>query len=421
MTGELHRELKHPEEPAPVLSTLANQTMLELQRTLVKSIPRDTLNMTFRKEAMEKTQLLREKERETCKKLGLEDKSNEKFLEGFGDEFGGVNGATLRSTLGTLRKSEPRTLRTSEKSSPISDALVARLAVTPYTRMVFVFKYTDDETLSALHAAVAAVNLAALPDIQGTLRSYSFTDDEVRAANSADLDVVCGFTIIDDDVRVVVIEGLAGPSKGMQEIFLDIPRLKPNDKDLKILCNPEILFPNRLYTEFGPDIKRIRVRDKLKKLARRPELYNRNQVELICFEAVDAVMSLRRAVDLRSTKDFQLYPTAEALNKLELLYGEAISRVDLDGAEVERERISALKAKAAAQKAAKLEAEATLARTAKGNNGAASSYVQTEVATTAGVETSASTSKKLLTQRCPPTDCWNKGKVILSTNSLLTH
>ena len=93
----------------------------------------------------------------------------------------------------------------------------------------------------------------------------------------------------------------------MQEIFLNIPRLQPNDKDIKILCNPEVLFPHRLYTEFGPDIKRIRIRDKIKKLARRPELYNRNQVEEICFEAVDSIMALRRAVDLLSTKEMNMY------------------------------------------------------------------------------------------------------------------
>ena len=80
---------------------------------------------------------------------------------------------------------------------------------------------------------------------------------------------------------------------------------------------------------------RIRVRDKLKKLARKPELYNRKQVEELTFSAVDSVMSLRRAPDLLSTKTFSLYPSAEALNNLELLYGEAISIADLDGTAAE--------------------------------------------------------------------------------------
>ena len=35
--------------------------------------------------------------------------------------------------------------------------------------------------------------------------------------------------------------------------------------------------------------------------------------------------------DLLSTKEMEMYPTAAALNAVELLYGEAISRADLDG------------------------------------------------------------------------------------------
>ena len=62
--------------------------------------------------------------------------------------------------------------------------------------------------------------------------------------------------VIDDDLRTVVIEGLAGPGQGMQSVFFDIPRKKEDDKELKILCNPEILFPKRIYPEFGPDLKR---------------------------------------------------------------------------------------------------------------------------------------------------------------------
>ena len=36
----------------------------------------------------------------------------------------------------------------------------------------------------------------------------------------------------------------------------------------------------------------------------------------MCFSAVDAIMALRRAPDLRSTKQLDLYPAAEALNKV---------------------------------------------------------------------------------------------------------
>lgn len=216
---------------------------------------------------------------------------------------------------------------------PLSDMeLQKKLAVTPFTRLLVLFKYLDDDTLRAIAAGLNAVNSSALPDIQGTLRSYSFSEAELAAAKDAKLDVITGFMIIDDDMRLVVLEGLAAPGKGMQRMFTEfLPRVKQNDDQLKIVCNPEVLFPDRIYPEFGPDIRRIRIRDKLKKLAKRPEIYNRKQVEEICFNAVDCIMTLRRAQDMDSTKKLDMYPTAESLNKLELLYGEAITRPDMDG------------------------------------------------------------------------------------------
>jgi hypothetical protein len=160
---------------------------------------------------------------------------------------------------------------------PLSDLeLQKKLTVTPFTRMVVLFKYLDDETLRAIARGLNAVNGAALPDIQGTLRSYSLSEQELQAAKDAKLDIITGFMIIDDDMRMCVLEGLAAPGKGMQRLFTEfLPRVKQNDDSLKIVCNPEILFPDRIYPEFGPDIRRIRIRDKLKKLARRPEVYNR--------------------------------------------------------------------------------------------------------------------------------------------------
>ena len=126
------------------------------------------------------------------------------------------------------------------------DTLRAKLAVTPFTRMVVVFKYLDDNTLLAIDEAVRKVNLKALPDIQGSIRSYSLTPTEEKQSIEAKLDCISGFMIIDDDVRMVVLEGLAGLGKGMQSVYADLPRVKANDENLTILCNPEILFPNRL-------------------------------------------------------------------------------------------------------------------------------------------------------------------------------
>lgn len=226
------------------------------------------------------------------------------------------------------------------------NALQKLLESTPYTRMVFLFKYDNDNVLEALNHALNAVNMRALPNIQGTVRSYSLSQEEEQAANNGELDIVCGFSIIDDDTRMVVLEGLAGYDKGMESVFIDMPRFNVNDNDVKILSNPEVLFPHRIYTEYGPDIKRIRPREKLKILVQKPELYDRKQVDQVCFEALEKIMELRRATELQQTKELTMYPSAESLNKMELLYGEAISKEDIEGSRAIRAK-RALRAKKA--------------------------------------------------------------------------
>ena len=237
---------------------------------------------------------------------------------------------TLRQTFNYIDESIVKKEKSKGVVEPTKE-VQQRLQWTPFNRMVFLFRYDDDETLETISNAVSKVNLIALSGIQGTLRSYNFTPEEMSAAVNGDLDVICGFSLIDDSSRIIVIEGLAGPDKGMQKIYLSFPRLQPNSRSLKILCNPEVLFSERLYTSFGPDIKRIRIRDNLQKLAQKPEIYDRNQVSESCFEAIDKVMSLKSSSDLKTTRDMALFPQVNGLNELELLYGEAVSRIDLNG------------------------------------------------------------------------------------------
>jgi len=274
-----------------------------------------------------------------------------------------------------------------------------KLTLTPFTRMVFVLKFDDDETLLAINNAISKVNLASLSDIQGSLRSYSFNEHELKGCVDGTLDVITGFMIIDDDMRIAVLEGLAAPGCGMQSVFMDIPRQKENDGTLKILANPEVLYPARLYGEFGPDLKRIRIRNKLKKLARRPELYNRKQVEIKCFDAIDNIMSLRWAPNLLSTKELDLYPPADSLNKVELLYGEAISRSDLDGTAAEAQRLQQLKEKKALMESRRLEESYT-------DDAAESVKLQSATSIIESPE-KRKASRREQEHRCPPTDCWN--------------
>lgn len=194
-----------------------------------------------------------------------------------------------------------------------------------------------------------------------------------------------------------VLEGLAGCGKGMEELFVDLPRFDSNNSEVTILSNPEVLFHKRLYTSFGPDPKRIRPREKIKKLVQRPELYDRKQVDTICFSAFESLMGLLLAEDMYTTKEFSLYPDAESLNKFEILYGEAISKEDIDG-----KRLVALKKQS--QKKSKnadtldnLGSQSTMGTT----NPSSSTLPQDTGAMTFN------SSKREPVKRSMDTDCWN--------------
>lgn len=76
--------------------------------------------------------------------------------------------------------------------------------------------------------------------------------------DSGSLDVVCGFMVIDEDSRTIVVEGLGGVHGGLSELVAAVGRAVPNGQGYRALENPEVRFAGRLYTSFGTDLKKVR-------------------------------------------------------------------------------------------------------------------------------------------------------------------
>eukprot|EP01039_Chlorochromonas_danica_P008534 gene8534-9407_t len=226
----------------------------------------------------------------------------------------------------------PSSRKASKAPLPRTDAEVdALLKERPFTRLLLLMRYDNDDLLRTLNDGLNALNHRALPDIQGTVRSYSLTAKEHEAAERGELDLLSGFMVLDNDQRLVVLEGKAAADGAMEALYMDYLYPWKEDKEVVMLCNPQVLFATRAYPDFLPDLRRIRIRGSLAHLASQAEIYNRQQVEELAFQAVDALLSLKRCQDLRAAKLFDIFPTQPALLKLELLYGEAISRADMDG------------------------------------------------------------------------------------------
>ncbi|CAN0493765.1 unnamed protein product, partial [Discosporangium mesarthrocarpum] len=84
---------------------------------------------------------------------------------------------------------------------------------------------------------------------------------EREAADSGSLDVVCGFMVIDDDCRTVVLEGLGAEGRGLSRVMERAGRAGPNSQGYRVLANPHVRFSQRLYTSFDSDLKKVGTED----------------------------------------------------------------------------------------------------------------------------------------------------------------
>lgn len=86
---------------------------------------------------------------------------------------------------------------------------------------------------------------------------FFFVDQEKQAVDDGALDVVCGFMVIDEDSRMIVLEGLAGPCGGLTALLGRVGRVGPNCSTYRFLENPGVRFSSRLYTCFDADLKKV--------------------------------------------------------------------------------------------------------------------------------------------------------------------
>lgn len=83
--------------------------------------------------------------------------------------------------------------------------LLKRLSVTPFARMCFIMKYDNDEMLEKINEVITVVNMRALPDIQGTIRSYSLSANELHDCENATLDLITGSLTVTHTIFIVFL------------------------------------------------------------------------------------------------------------------------------------------------------------------------------------------------------------------------
>ena len=96
--------------------------------------------------------------------------------------------------------------------------------------------------------------------------------------NNRSLDFLGGFSFIDNESRVYVIEGRGGPGNSVDRFYRMNERERPNDHKFKMLYNPNIKYSCRLYQDFNCVLKVIKIRGSLSKLVSDPDIYLRDKV-----------------------------------------------------------------------------------------------------------------------------------------------
>ncbi|CAM9197164.1 unnamed protein product, partial [Hapterophycus canaliculatus] len=269
----------------------------------------------------------------------------------------------------------------------------------PFSRAVVVVEYEDGGALvRKLTAAMENINSRALANIQGSLRAYVLTPEEKQAADNGTLDIVCGFTVIDEDSRTIVLEGVSGPRGGLTALLRKVGRAGPNGEAYRTLENPEVRFARRLYTSFDADLKKVRLRDPLPILCQNPEIYDRSKVSADCFDALHSLRMLRKVDRLREAAEQRLFPgAAQLIQQVESKYGESVSVKDITGRNPVKNQRRKLTAR---EPSAPLEITTTALS-------ATSERSMPQAVAEGGSEDTWCTSKQSPARRKAPTDCTN--------------
>lgn len=145
-----------------------------------------------------------------------------------------------------------------------------------FERAIIIIPYKSAELLNRIQDSVDQINMKGLNvDSVRYLNTKELSPEE-RANRK--LDYVGGFSLIDSEFRMIILEGIGGKGRGMDQFYKMNLRDTPNDKKYKLLYNPLVRFKFRLYQDFNVSMKKIKLRDPLTQIMGSPDVYLRSKV-----------------------------------------------------------------------------------------------------------------------------------------------
>ncbi|WIA12268.1 hypothetical protein OEZ85_012330 [Tetradesmus obliquus] len=202
---------------------------------------------------------------------------------------------------------------------------------------------------------------AAEQRLQGVLRRYehvlldnrlhqSLSTCQLDAQQAADpsLDLLTGFQLADGALRLVVLEGpaegigmaqaIAGIARWALEDQLDWQQEEQQERWLprKVIYNPSIRYPGRLYAGLGVDLWMLKLKGTLAAIGAQPGSYASGRVHPDCIAGLECFLGQAGSAGLaRLLDELRLYPTAAQLHLMDKKFGGELTKADVLGVEAE--------------------------------------------------------------------------------------
>lgn len=201
-------------------------------------------------------------------------------------------------------------------------------------RFIYISTYNDSNLMSILKQLFEEINQNAF-NLVSPKEVYTRNLSDIEK-DSNEIDYISGFQLIDKNLRITILEGVTG--QGMKKVKEYLPRTQLNSEDLKIFCDSNILFDNRIYSKFGLSLKYIKLQRNLSYILQNYDIYEKAHRCREIYDTFQIFGSILKAETLREITLAGLFPTADNLLLLERKYADLLTEQDMTGIYKEKKR-----------------------------------------------------------------------------------
>ncbi|KAM5279183.1 uncharacterized protein CFAP92 isoform 2-T2 [Hipposideros larvatus] len=208
------------------------------------------------------------------------------------------------------------------------------LTRTQFGRIIFVFDSRKICLLYSLLQDITTINAKALgldsypnKNIQQILSAFKM---RVKIQERQDLDVLTGFHLLDGNIHLLILEGLA--DQGLKRLWESHQSrmTKSEYRKCKVLYNSQLLFQHRLYADLETILYHVHLFQPLSQLMKHTALYVRNAVPQEASQALTRIHCIcHHSTKLKEVITRDLLPSSTMIKDLSQEFGLPISQEEL--------------------------------------------------------------------------------------------